>query len=418
VAEKTQRIQAPRGTLDWLPPRVELRRRAIEVGRRVLESAGYGEIVTPTFEDTSLFARTSGEGSDVVRKEMYSFRDRSDRDLTLRPEGTAPVVRAFLEHGLRREPLPARVWYVAPMFRYAAVQHGRYREHWQLGAEAIGSDDPAVDAEIIALQRRWYAELGLGRSDLLVNSIGDRACRPAYTAALVEYLSGHRDRLSEDSRERLSVNPLRILDSKDEGDRELLADAPSMADFLCDACREHFDAVRGFLDARGVDYEVDPRLVRGLDYYERTAWEFIPADGGPSLSGGGRYDGLAEQLGGERTPGVGFGCGIERVVLALEAAGHEPAPPACDLFLAIDEPLARPRLHAVLDEARARGLTAQTDLAGRSLKGQLRQAKRVGATILAVCEPADWERGVVRLGEDEVPVPDLVEEVLRRLGRT
>ena len=300
----------------------------IDVAIETFERAGFRQIVTPVFEDTALFARTAGETSDVVSKEMYSFHDRSDRSLTLRPEGTAPVVRAYLEHGLSREPQPVRLWYVAPMYRYAAPQAGRYREHYQFGVEAIGSDDPAVDAEVIALQAAWYRALGLEDLELHVNSIGDPACRPAYREALVAYFQPLREQLSPDSQERLEKNPMRILDSKDERDRQLAAGAPRIAEYLCAGLPRAPRRRCARTSRRAASSTCSTtRLVRGLDYYTRTAWEWIPvADGRAqaTISGGGRYDGLAEQIGGKRTPGVGFGCGIERLVLALEKQGRVP----------------------------------------------------------------------------------------------
>jgi histidyl-tRNA synthetase len=410
-------VRAPVATNDWLPPRVLLRRLVIETAVRVFEHAGFGEVVTPTFEDTALFKRTAGDASDIVTKEMYSFADRGGRELTLRPEGTAPVVRAYLQHGQAREPQPVKLWYVAPMFRYARAQRGRYREHWQFGVESLGSDDPAVDAEVIALQAAWYRELGLlDGLDLQINSIGDNACRPAYRALLVEYLERFRDDLSADSQVRLDLNPLRIFDSKDEGDQQIMSGAPLITDHLCEACAEHFAGVRAFLDARELAYRVTPSLVRGIDYYERTAWEWVIPGGAAqagSISGGGRYDGLAEQIGGSRVPGVGFGCGIERVVLALEDAGVTPTPPAVDWFCACDDEAARPQLHALLDRARARGLSCQADLAGRSLKGQLRHAERMGARVITVCRAGDAERGIVRHGDTEIALRDLVDYVER-----
>jgi histidyl-tRNA synthetase len=405
----TERVEHPRGTLDWLPPRVALRQHVIDVAIETFERAGFRQIVTPVFEDTALFARTAGETSDVVSKEMYTFHDRSDRSLTLRPEGTAPVVRAYLEHGLSREPQPVRLWYVAPMYRYAAPQAGRYREHYQFGVEALGSDDPAVDAEVIALQAAWYRALGLTDLGLHVNSIGDPACRPAYREALVAYFEPFRDRLSPESQERLHKNPMRILDSKDERDQQFVAGAPRITEYLCADCREHLEAVRAHLTARGVEHLLDDTLVRGLDYYTRTAWEWIPVEDGraqATISGGGRYDGLAEQIGGKRTPGVGFGCGIERLVLALEKQGRAPEARGCDWFVAVDEPEARPRVGALLDEARANGLSAEMDLAGRSLKGQLRHARRLGARVISVIGPDEWSRGVARLRDDAVPLED------------
>jgi histidyl-tRNA synthetase len=303
------------------------------------------------------------------------------------------------------------------MFRYARAQRGRYREHWQFGVESLGSDDPAVDAEIIALQAAWFGELGLlDGLELQLNSIGDPACRPAYRSLLVAYLERYRSELSEDSRARLEINPMRIFDSKDEGDQRIVSGAPRITDHLCDACSEHFASVRAFLDARGVDYSVTPELVRGLDYYERTAWEWVLPEGGSqagSLSGGGRYDGLSQQIGGERVPGVGFGCGAERVVLALEAAGVEPLVPRVDWFCACEDAAARPAVHALLERARARGLSCQGDLAGRSLKGQLRHGERLGARIVTVCRAGDGARGIVRHGGAEIAFGDVVDYVER-----
>jgi histidyl-tRNA synthetase len=410
-------VRAPTATIDWLPPRVALRQTVVETAVRVFERAGFGQVVTPTFEETALFSRTSGDASDVVSKEMYSFTDRGGRELTLRPEGTAPVVRAYLEHGQAREPQPVKLWYLAPMFRYAKGQKGRYREHWQFGVESLGSDDPAVDAEVIALQGAWFAELGLlGGLELELNSIGDATCRPAYRALLVAYLERFRGELSADSRLRLDVNPLRIFDSKDEGDRAIIAGAPRITDHLCEACAAHFASVRAFLDARGVAYRVTPEMVRGLDYYERTAWEWVVPGGGQqagTISGGGRYDGLAEQIGGKRVPGVGFGCGTERVVLALEEAGRSPEAPLVDWFCACDDEAARPALHALVERARARGLACQAELAGRSLKGQVRHGERLGARVLTVCRAGDGARGIVRHGEAEIAFGDVVDYVER-----
>jgi histidyl-tRNA synthetase len=410
-------VRAPVATIDWLPPRVVLRQLVIDTAVRVFERAGFGQVVTPTFEDTALFKRTAGDGSDIVSKEMYSFADRGGRELTLRPEGTAPVVRAYLENGLAREPQPVKLWYAAPMFRYARAQRGRYREHWQFGVESLGSEDPAVDAEVIALQAAWFGELGLLDSLVLeLNSIGDSACRPVYRALLVEYLERFRNELSADSQARLDVNPLRIFDSKDEGDQKIVSGAPVITDHLCEACAEHFAGVRAFLDARGLAYKVTPGLVRGIDYYERTAWEWVIPGGGAqagSISGGGRYDGLAEQIGGDRVPGVGFGCGTERVVLALEEAGVEPALPPVDWFMACEDDAVRPQLHALLEQGRARGLAAQADLAGRSLKGQLRHGERLRARVVTVCRAGDGARGIVRHGEAEIAFGDVVDYVER-----
>jgi histidyl-tRNA synthetase len=340
----------------------------LDAAREVFEAAGYGQVVTPTFEDTGVFARTSGEGSDVVRKEMYSFTDRSGRPLTLRPEGTAGVMRAYLEH-MTRLPQPVKVWYEVPMFRYAAVQRGRYREHYQFGAEAIGSDDPAVDAELIGLQRRWYEGVGVKGLRLLVNSIGDGNCRPAYLELLVTYLDAHADELCDECRERRDVNPLRTFDCKEKGCRAIMASAPKITDHLCDECAAHFADVRAHLDARGVSYAVDPGLVRGLDYYTRTAWEWQWPELGAAdaLSGGGRYDGLAEQLGGRPTAGVGFGAGVERLVLTLEETGAGPAlGRPLDALFAVLAHDARPKVHAAMDDVRAAGVRCDAAITGAS----------------------------------------------------
>jgi histidyl-tRNA synthetase len=419
----SDRFSAPRGTLDWWGPRAALRRRMLDQARRVFEGACYGEVVTPTFEDTAVYARTSGTGSDVVKKEMYSFTDRSDRPLTLRPEGTAGVMRAYLEHGMSRLPQPVKVWYEAPMFRYAAVQKGRYREHYQFGAEVIGSEDPAVDAELITLQGRWYRDCGLEGLRLLVNSIGDEVCRPAYIELLVQFLDEHLDELCDECRERRYSNPLRVFDCKEASCHRVLDDAPKITDHLCGPCAEHFAAVRALLEEANVPFEVAPGLVRGLDYYTRTAWEWQwPELGAQStISGGGRYDGLAEQLGGPHTPGVGFGAGIERIVLALEdmgrAADAEQRPDA--LFAVIHEP-ARPRLFALMEQARAVGLVADAGYGSRRLKRLLDLAAKRGARTVVIVGEEEWERGEAALrdmttGEQEsVALERLVEELMAR----
>ena len=408
----SREFQAPRGTLDWYGPRAALRRSVLDRARRVFESAGYVQVVTPTFEDTGVYQRTSGLGSDVVRKEMYSFQDRSDRDLTLRPEGTAGVMRAYLEHGLHHEPQPVKVWYELPMFRYNRVQKGRFREHYQFGAEAIGSEDPGLDAELIALQARWYREVEVTGLTLLVNSIGDEVCRPAYIELLVAFLDEHADELCDECRERRDTNPLRVFDCKNASCQAVLADAPKITDHLCDACREHFAAVRAQLDARGVGYEVSPGLVRGLDYYTRTAWEWTwPALGAQStLSGGGRYDGLAEQLGGPHTPGVGFGAGVERLVLTLEDMGAaEGVEPALDVMFAVLDDAARPRVHALMDDARAAGVRSDAAYGGRRLKRTLELAARRGAGTVVIVGEDEWRAG-------EASVRDMTSGEQRRVA--
>jgi histidyl-tRNA synthetase len=417
----SQEFQAPRGTLDWYGARAALRRVVLDAARDVFESAGYSQVVTPTFEDTGVFARTSGEGSDVVRKEMYSFTDRSGRPLTLRPEGTAGVMRAYLEH-MTRLPQPVKVWYEVPMFRYAAVQKGRYREHYQFGAEAIGSDDPAVDAELIGLQRRWYEGVGVSGLRLLVNSIGDGNCRPAYLELLVTFLDEHADELCEECRERRDVNPLRTFDCKEKGCRAIMASAPKITDHLCDECAAHFADVRAHLDARDVSYAVDPGLVRGLDYYTRTAWEWQWPELGAAdaLSGGGRYDGLAEQLGGRPTPGVGFGAGVERLVLTLEETGAgPPLGRSLDALFAVLSDDARPTVHAAMDDVRAAGVRCDAAYGGRRLKRALELADRRGIPTVVIVGDDEWAAGEATVrdmttGDQRRVALDRLAEELRR----
>ena len=413
----SREFQAPRGTLDWYGPRAALRRSVLDQARRVFESAGYDQVVTPTFEDTGVYQRTSGLGSDVVRKEMYSFHDRSDRDLTLRPEGTAGVMRAYLEHGLHRQPQPVKLWYEVPMFRYNAVQKGRYREHYQFGAEAVGSEDPGLDAELIALQARWYRNVDVTGLTLLLNSIGDEVCRPAYIELLVAFLDEHIDELCDECRERRHTNPLRVLDCKREGCQAVLAQAPKITDHLCEECAEHFAAVRGYLDARKVPYRLDHTLVRGLDYYTRTAWEFVSGELGAqaTIGGGGRYDGLAEELGGPPTPGIGFGSGVERVA---EVAGEMPAADRGWTAFAILAADAAPRLHALMDEARERGVYCEAAFGGRSLRRILEWASKRSAERVVIAGEDEWSRGEVAVrdmtsgGQRTVPLDGLLEELI------
>ena len=376
------RIQAPRGTFDVLPRDQPDRLAVLDAARSTAGDYGYGLVVTPTFEDTDLFARTSGQGSDVVQKEMYTFEDRSERSLTLRPEGTAPVARAYLEHGLYREPQPVKTYYVGPMYRYAAPQKGRYREFWQIGFEAMGSDDPAVDAELIQLFTEIERRAGVGHTRLELNSIGDRECRPAYVARLQGFLAAHRDELDEETLRRGEVSPLRVFDTKDEAVRRVLAGAPAIGDSLCTSCREHFAAVRGFLDAYRVGYELVPTLVRGLDYYTRTVFEFVNEEldaAQASICAGGRYDYLIEEIGGAPTPGVGWAAGVERMVMSLGDDGERAG---LDVFVVCDEPADRPSVLAQIAELRRAGVSADTDYAGRSVKGQMTQAGRTGARLV------------------------------------
>jgi histidyl-tRNA synthetase len=405
----SERFQPPRGTRDWFGDEAALRRHLIDLARSVFEPAGYGEVVTPGFEDTGLFARSSGETSDVVSKEMYTFEDRSGRSLTLRPESTAPVMRAYLD-AMTRQPQPVKLWYCQSHFRYNAVQRGRAREHYQFGVEVIGAVDAAVDAEVIALQHRWYQLCRVPELRLELNSIGDSVCRPAYVALLVEFIDAHADQLCEECLERRRTNPLRVLDCKNRDCQAVLAAAPRITDHLCDDCREHFAEVRRHLDARGVAYELVPTLVRGLDYYTRTTWEWTGAGLSSSISGGGRYDGLAEQIGGAATPGVGFGAGLERL---LEVARPEAPQPGRGVLFAVIAEQARPRLFALLDEVRAAGVAADAVYGSRRLKRMLDLAAKRGAGRVVIVGEDEWEREVATVrdmttGEQRTVALDLL----------
>jgi histidyl-tRNA synthetase len=362
----------------------------IEEFERLCDLYGYRRIQTPVFEDTELFVRTSGHGSDVVTKEMYTFADRGERSLTLRAEATAPIVRAYLEHGMHRDPQPVKLYSYETIYRYGRPQKGRFREHWQLDLEAIGSDDPAIDAEVIQLYDALLGRLGVREYRLELNSIGDPACRPAYLEQqLKPWLAEHETELDDATREQAARNPLRALDNigaKPPDVQEVLRSAPAVGGSLCDACREHFAGVRRFLDAYGVRYDLVPTLVRGLDYYTRTTWEFVGPEGGSQsvLSGGGRYDGLAEELGGKHTPAVGFGAGIERLLNSLEGSGFAADDEGIDVFFVCEESADRPAVAAALKRLRERGKRADMDYFGRSLKGQHTQASRLGARQVIV----------------------------------
>jgi histidyl-tRNA synthetase len=388
------RIERPRGTHDVVPGEMPQWDRVTGEIERLCRLYGYRRILTPGFEDTALFARTSGAGSDVVQKEMYTFTDRSDRSLTLRPEGTAPICRAYVEHGMHRAPQPVKLYTLAPMYRYGAPGRGRYREHWQASVEALGTDDPAIDAELIQLYDTLLARLDITQYRLELNSIGCRACRPAYLEALRAWLAANDARLDNETRAKVGVSPLRVFDNylaKPAAVREALDEAPKIGESLCAACVEHFSVVRSHLDATGVGYTLVPTLVRGLDYYTRTTFEFIgPMENQNStITGGGRYDYLVEEIGGPPTPGIGFGAGIERLLIAMEEEGAEPRDEqGVDVFLAYDEGAPRERIAAWLAALRQAGVAADTDYAGRSLKGQLTQARRLGADTVAVVGPS------------------------------
>jgi histidyl-tRNA synthetase len=396
------KFEAPPGTHDVLAKDWPHWNRILREVDGLCRAYGYRPIHTPVFEDTELFARTSGTGSDVVQKEMYTFVDRGDRSLTLRPEGTAPIARAYLEHGLHSEAQPQKLFTIAPMYRYARPQRGRYREHWHLSVEAIGSADPGIDAELIQLYDTLLGRLGVTEYRLDLNTIGDAKCRPRYIEELVAWLNANDDVLDADARQKRDTNPLRVFDVKNENVRAALANAPDLSEFLCDECREHFEAVRAYLDAYGVEYELDHRLVRGLDYYTRTTWEFVGPEGGAqsSISGGGRYDYLVEEIGGPATPGVGFGAGIERLHLALGDTPREEEP--IEVFFAVDDVSRREEVLELMARLRGEGRSADTDYAGRSLKGQLTQAQRLGAEAIVIAHAAGFT--VRRQGEKDLEV--------------
>ena len=414
MSEGGRRPAAPRGTRDVLPAEARTRQRVIDTAREAFERYGYGAIVTPTFEETEVFVRGVGASTDVVRKEMYTFEDRGGRSLTLRPEGTAPVVRAFVQHGMHKLPLPVKLWYLAPMFRYEAPQSGRYREHWQLGAEAIGSDDPLLDAEVVALLDGILRRLEVPGLRLRVGSMGDAESRGPYRELLAEYLGNHLDALDEDARARMRDNPLRLFDTKDPRVAEVMAGAPTLLEHLSPAAGEHRDRVLGTLDRLGIGYEEDPTLVRGFDYYTMTVFEFTSDRLGAqsAVGGGGRYDGLVEALGGPPTPGIGFGAGIERIVLAIQDERGEEAP-SLDCYLAVPDPALRPEGLALLERLRAAGLRCETDLRGRSMKGMMRHAASLGARRAVIIGPREHEAGVATVrdmqsGEQrEVPLERL-----------
>jgi len=381
------KFEAPRGTHDILPSEQSLWQRVVGEAERVCALYGYRTIVTPGLEDTELFVRTSGQGSDVVEKEMYTFEDRGGRSLTLRPEATAPICRAYLEHGMHRDPQPVKLYTIGPMWRYDRPQKGRYREHWQLSVEAIGTDDPAIDAELLHLYDELLKRLGVENYMLELNSIGDANCRPAYLEQLEAWLDEHEGELDDEARAKRQTTPLRVFDVKSERVQAALESAPKIGEALCDACREHFDQVRSFLDALGVSYELRPTLVRGLDYYTRTTFEFKHEAIGAqdSICGGGRYDGLIQAIGGPPTPAIGFGAGIERLLLSL--GDTAPEPDAVDVFFVAEDGADRALIAAAIAELRRRGLRADMDFAGRSVKGQWTQAGRLGARRIEVVEP-------------------------------
>ncbi len=416
-------FHAPKGVPEYYPPHSA---EFVAVRDALLESArlaGYGHIELPIFEDTGLFARGVGESTDVVSKEMYTFADRGDRSVTLRPEGTAGVVRAVIEHGLDRGQLPAKLRYSGPFFRYERPQAGRYRQLQQVGVEAIGVDDPALDAEVIAVADAGFKALGLTGYRLELTSLGDGACRPAYRLALQDFLAGLD--LDEATRERAEINPLRVLDDKRPEVQEMTATAPLMRDHLCEGCAEHFAAVRRHLERLGVDYTINPRMVRGLDYYTKTTFEFVHDGLGAQsgIGGGGRYDGLMARLGGQELSGIGFGIGVDRTVLALEAEGLTAGDPArCQVYCVPMGDAATDELVAIAHRLRAAGIAVDMSYGGRGLKGAMKAADRAGARLALVLGDRELEAGEIAIKDlsdgtqTAAPLAEITAKVAELLG--
>lgn len=391
----SSKITGPKGAPDLYPPRSLLHDEIISSATQLFKLYGYGRIETPVFEATQLFEKGLEPGSDVVTKQMYSFEDRGGRSLTLRPDMTAPVVRSIIEHGLDRQGKPLKLFYAAPIFRQERPQAGRQRQFTQVGVEAVGSPGPEIDAEVIQLAMEVYRSVGLRDVELALNSIGHPACRASYIPKLQEYLRSIEDQLCEDCRRKIETNPLRTFDCKNPSDKELLKDAPLIVDQLCDECAAHYDQLKSLLTDSGVRFTEDPRLVRGLDYYTRTAFEFTAGGLGSqnAVGGGGRYDGLAESLGGPSLPGIGFGLGVERIALALESKGVEPVR-ELDVFVVSLGDRARKVARAVAANLRSEGFSTDLDFAGRGVKAQFKAANQLGAEWVVVIGDKEIDTGL------------------------
>lgn len=398
--------------------------------REVCRCYGYREIRTPVMESTELFTRSIGLGTDIVSKEMFTFEDRGGRSMTLRPEGTAPVIRSYLEHNLASEGGLTKLFYIATIYRYERGQRGRYREHQQTGVEALGSGDPALDAEVLSLAIEFYRRLGITNCELRVNSVGCPACRPGYRNALLGYARPRLERMSADAKTRFEINPLRMLDSKDERDKRELQDAPKLVDYLCDNCASHFEATKSHLNNLDVSFKLDTNLVRGFDYYTKTAFEVVSPELGTQnvIGGGGRYDGLVEECGGPSTPGIGFGIGTERCLIVLDQLGIDPRGEAeragIDIFVASADEAGRGQAVRLVHALRRQGAAAETDYQGRSLKSQMRQANRLGAHYAVVLGSEEAQSGAATVrdlrddsGQFRVPLDALLSEAMSSIQR-
>ncbi|MCL2503727.1 MAG: histidine--tRNA ligase [Coriobacteriia bacterium] len=418
---------APKGTVDMLSDTAYAWEHLQRVAAEIFAAYGYQPIYTPIFEHTEVFERGIGEATDVVGKEMYTFADKGGRSITLRPEGTASVVRSALEHSLTANGQSAKLYYAGPMFRYERPQKGRMRQFWQIGAEALGMQDPSIDAEVIVMLMAFFEAVGIPRQNmrLLLNSMGEDSCRPKYREKVAGYLRTHADALCGGCVRRADTNPLRAFDCKTPSCKEVMAAAPLLRDELCDECATHYRAVKGHLDGQGILYEEDATLVRGLDYYTRTVFE-VQADAGlgsqNAIGGGGRYDGLMEVFGGQPTPGLGFALGFERTLLAMAAAGVEvPGTPAVRVYVARVDASTDPEAFRLVSDLRRARIPAEMDHKGRSLKAQFRQADRLGANLVVVVGPDESAAGEATVRdmsaktEERVALPRLVAAIAERL---
>ena len=394
-------IQAPKGTRDILPSEIHKWLRIESIIRDICRRYGYAEIRVPLFEHTELFSRGVGETTDIVQKEMYTFDDKAGRSLTLRPEGTAGVVRAYIENGMKSLAAPQKVYYYGPMYRYENVQHGRYREFWQFGCEVVGAAGPEADVELISLLKTLFESMGLAKTDLRVNSIGCPVCRPAYQKLLRGFLESKLDRLCADCRERFQKNPLRVIDCKQERCKNEIAGAPMALDHICGECFDHFEGLKSGLSELDIAYTIDKSIVRGLDYYTRTVFEYISENVktlGSTICGGGRYDGLVGVCGGPDTPGVGFSVGIERLFIELDSYGIEqPGAAGADIFIVYAGQPAKIYASRLADRLRRAGLSAETDLLGRSVKAQMKYAAKRNAAYAAVIGDTELASGKIGL---------------------
>jgi histidyl-tRNA synthetase len=380
-----EKFKAPRGTFDVLPDRMTQRESLLRTAHGIFGRAGYDWMMTPSFEDTALFERGVGKSTDIVRKEMFTFEDKGGRSLTLRPEGTAPVCRAYVEHGMHKLAQPVKLAYSGPFFRHERPQAGRYRQFHQIGVEAIGTDSPLADAEVITLFNDLVEELGVPGVELRLGSLGSIEARREYLEELKSHLRSRSDELSDDVKDRIEINPLRAFDSDHPGTKEVMGDAPQLLEHLDSSDAEHFEQVKELLGAASVEFTIDPTLVRGLDYYTRTIFSFVCDRLGAQseIGGGGRYDGLISQLGGPDTPAIGWAAGVERILLALD---EEAPAPSRDLFIAVAGEQQRTRAVALAGELRRAGVSVEIDLAGRSVKGQMKQADRINAARTLMLE--------------------------------